>query len=417
MRYKGVIFDLDGTLLNTLLDLADSVNYALEQYGLPGHETDAYRQMIGGGFANLIDRAITASIRKMQASAAADALLAQKNAEENAAAPDGAAMNAAGSPANTASGALNASADAASGALNAQANAAVGNAAKFGAQEVKPVLTDVAGVDELPGPPDAVSMEQAFAKSTFTGTAGSGEAAGAGMTGLAAGSAEAAGAGTPGIDDDVLPSGRMTESEKAALHQGVFDAFTEEYSRRYQRSTAPYPGVQAMLSHLADAGVRIAVNSNKRDDYTKNLISRNFPDLEWTMVLGGGKDLPRKPDPAGALRIAEQMKFKPRTVKVQENAGAAGTAANPFEAEEPKKGFLAGLFSRKKEGEGEKKQLFTEMAYVGDSNVDMQTAKNAGMTAVGVSWGFRGRKELEESGADFIADDPLELEEFLLSDR
>ena len=107
---------------------------------------------------------------------------------------------------------------------------------------------------------------------------------------------------------------------------------------------------------------------------------------------------------------------------------------------EEKKGFFARLFSRgKKEGNEnarggfdpdakgsdrgrddknvEKKLLYTEMAYVGDSNVDIRTAKNAGMTAVGVAWGFRGRQELQESGADFIAEDPLQLEEFLLSER
>ena len=335
MKYKGVIFDLDGTVLNTLLDLADSVNYALEQYGLQPIETESYRYMIGHGFANLIETSISASIRKMQTSETAETVLARM-------------------------------------------------------EEKKPVLTDVAGIGEHPAPEEPVSLEETLVPEH-----------------------------TPDLmpEEDVLPSGRMTEAERAALQRGVLEAFTEEYSRRYLRSTAPDPGIHAMLTHLADAGVRIAVNSNKRDDYTKNLISRNFPDLEWTCVLGGKEDIPKKPDPAGALLIAGKMNFRPKTVKVQEKTRTCGAAANPFETEEPKKGFFAGLFSRRKESEdGEKRLMFTEMAYVGDSDVDIQTARNAGMAAIGVAWGFRGRQELEDSGADFIAEDPLQLEEYLLSE-
>ena len=370
MKFKGVIFDLDGTILNTLQDLADSVNCALEQYGLPPHETDAYRLMIGRGFANLIETAIAASIRKMQASAAAEELSAQNETGGNASADE----------------------------------------PYFPKEEIKPVLTDVAGVESLPAPEEAVSLEKAMmpkdAEDPLAGI----------ISNSMRGHFRDADAGFV-TDEDILPSGRMTEEEKQVLQRGVLEAFTDEYSRRYHRTTAPYPGIQAMLSHVSDAGIRIAVNSNKRDDYTNYLISRNFPDLEWTCVLGGREDIPKKPDPAGPRLIAEKMNLHPKMVRVYENARNIAADTNPFESEEPKKGFLAGLFSRRKEGDGERKLLFTEMAYVGDSNVDMQTAKNAGMTAVGVAWGFRGRQELEESGADFIAEDPLQLQEYLLSDR
>ena len=419
MKYKGIIFDLDGTLLNTLLDLADSVNFALEQYGLPAHETDAYRKMVGGGFANLIENAIAASIRKMQASAAAEALLARQKEAANVNASESVAIEenpviTVGKP------------------VIAREKPVI--------TEEKPVITEVADAVDAPQEEEAAALEAFVAPREEKQGEMNPEN------------------NLPAAEEDILPSGRMTEEEKAALHRGVFDAFTEEYSRRYQRSTAPYPGIQAMLSHLAGAGIKIAVNSNKRDDYTKNLIYRNFPDLEWVEVLGGKAEIPKKPNPAGAIEIAEKMGIKPKMVKVQENdaaddisgisrAGAmpnpfepGNAAANPFEAEEEKKGFFARLFSRgKKEGNEnarggfdpdakgsdrgrddknvEKKLLYTEMAYVGDSNVDIRTAKNAGMTAGGVAWGFRGRQELQESGADFIAEDPLQLEEFLLSER
>lgn len=425
MKYKGIIFDLDGTLLNTLLDLADSVNFALEQYGLPAHETDAYRKMVGGGFANLIENAIAASIRKMQASAAAEALLARQKEAGNVNASESVAIE--------------------ENPVITEGKPVIAREKPVITEE-KPVITEVADAVDAP-------QEEAAALETLVAPREDKQGEMNPENNL------------PAAEEDILPSGRMTEEEKAALHRGVFDAFTEEYSRRYQRSTAPYPGIQAMLSHLADAGVKIAVNSNKRDDYTKNLISRNFPDLEWVEVLGGKADMPKKPDPAGAIEIAEKMGIKPKMVKVQENdaadnisgisrAGAmpnpfepGNAAANPFEAEEEKKGFFARLFSlgkkednenvrggfdpaargsdRGKDGSDrgrdgknvEKKLLYTEMAYVGDSNVDIRTAKNAGMTAVGVAWGFRGRQELQESGADFIAEDPLQLEEFLLSER
>ena len=56
-----------------------------------------------------------------------------------------------------------------------------------------------------------------------------------------------------------------------------------------------------------------------------------------------------------------------------------------------------------------------ETLLIGDSNVDIQTAKNAGVASAGVSWGFRGRQELAEAGADFIADDAGQLEAYILS--
>ena len=58
MKWKGIIFDLDGTLLDTLVDLAHSVNLALERCGFDGHEIDAYRYFIGDGFTQLIKRAL-----------------------------------------------------------------------------------------------------------------------------------------------------------------------------------------------------------------------------------------------------------------------------------------------------------------------------------------------------------------------
>ena len=297
MKLKGVIFDLDGTILNTLRDLSDSMNEALSQYGLPTHEENAYRFMVGNGFGKLIERAVDASVIR----------------------------------------------------LNAQ---------------------------------NAVGQMGASAEET-----------------------------------DVLPSGRMTELERAELERGVFQAFTEAYSRRYTRSTVPYPGIQPMLAHITDAGVRLGVNSNKREDYTRDLIVRNFPDIEWVDVIGAREDLPKKPDPAAAHLIAEKMGIrKDNTPK----DGIFGKISGLFrkKAEEPRESVsLEDEMRQGTAGSGREHLAYPGIAYVGDSNVDIETAKNAGMIAVGVAWGFRGKQELIDAGADFIADDPQKLEEFLLGSR
>src|SRR5512145_2896817 len=58
MRYKGVIFDLDGTLVNSLEDIADSMNTVLERYGFPTHDVDAYKAFVGHGMTQLVTRAV-----------------------------------------------------------------------------------------------------------------------------------------------------------------------------------------------------------------------------------------------------------------------------------------------------------------------------------------------------------------------
>ena len=261
MRFKGVIFDLDGTILDTIRDLSDSVNAALAEFGMTGHSEDEYKLMVGNGFANLIERSIALSVKKM----------------------------------------------------------------------------------------GATEEERGSASYEY-------------------------------VPPDVLPSGRMSETEAAELHARVLETFVSEYSRRYLHATVPYPGILTMLSHLQDAGIPMGVNSNKRDDYTKALIGKNFPDITFAEVIGGRKELPSKPDPAAARMIAEKMGIMEKK----------------------------GLFRRAAK--------YEEIAYVGDSNVDMQTAKNAGMTPVGCAWGFRGSGELAENGAVYIAKDAPDLEMYLLGD-
>lgn len=124
----------------------------------------------------------------------------------------------------------------------------------------------------------------------------------------------------------------------------------------------PYPHMVEALNELKADGIRIAVLSNKLQKAAVNLIETVFGEGVFDHVQGQADGLPIKPDPAGLYAILDK-----------------------FGLEKP------------------------ECLYFGDTNTDMLTAHNAGVTAVGVSWGFRPRSELEEYGADIIIDDPAEI--------
>lgn len=126
--------------------------------------------------------------------------------------------------------------------------------------------------------------------------------------------------------------------------------------------TVAYPGITMMLDTLAQKGFLLGVLSNKMDDLTKLLIKRNFPDIPFVQVLGSRPNMPMKPDPAVLNGMLEEFACSPQ-----------------------------------------------DCLYVGDSNVDVATAHAANTKVVGVAWGFRGRQELEESGADYIIEQASDL--------
>ena len=207
-EYRGIIFDLDGTLINTLEDLADSVNEALERMGYPVWPAEAYRLKVGRGFRNLMENSVPEDVR---------------------------------------------------------------------------------------------------------------------------------------ADDRVI--------------EQMLDFFVEAYDRRYMNKSHPYEGIDGLLDELAEKGIFLAVNSNKRTDYTEKLIDKLFHRIPFVGVFGERAGVPKKPDPAGALELCGRMGLKPEQV-----------------------------------------------LYIGDSGTDMKTGKNAGMDTVGVGWGFRGFAELKENGAVYLAE-------------
>ena len=127
------------------------------------------------------------------------------------------------------------------------------------------------------------------------------------------------------------------------------------YAQNYIIDTAPYDCVPEAIAFFKENGAKMAVFSNKQDNMTKAICKVLFPNT-FDIVLGGRNGrFEHKPSPEGALFIAEQFGAKP-----------------------------------------------DEIAFVGDSDVDMKTAKNAGMHPIGVSWGYRPPELLTELGAEYI---------------
>ena len=124
-----------------------------------------------------------------------------------------------------------------------------------------------------------------------------------------------------------------------------------------------------MLDKITSQGVALALASNKYQDGTEKLIERFFGDYRFIKILGQREGQPIKPDPA---IVEEIMSVDPSLTK-------------------------------------------DEVVYVGDSNVDMQTGANAHVRTIGVTWGFRGRKELEDYSPSAIVDTPDQLAAAILS--
>lgn len=138
--------------------------------------------------------------------------------------------------------------------------------------------------------------------------------------------------------------------------------FVPYYDRHKADKSRPYEGIPQLLEQLQAQGLKLAVASNKYQAATELLIARYFPHIRWVAVLGQREGIPVKPDPAIVEDILQ----------------VAGVA---------KAGVL----------------------YVGDSGVDMQTARNAGVAACGVTWGFRPRSELEAQSPAYLVDQPEEI--------
>ncbi len=154
-----------------------------------------------------------------------------------------------------------------------------------------------------------------------------------------------------------------------AVPGGIDDPFYNEcleanqkhYSENMRNKTAPYNGIIELLQQLKEENYKLAVVSNKLDKAVKELVQDFFGEY-IQVAIGETADISKKPAPDTVFQALQEL---------QSSAGKA--------------------------------------IYVGDSEVDVRTAKNAGTKCVAVTWGFRDRDVLEREGADFIIDRPIEL--------
>jgi phosphoglycolate phosphatase len=159
-----------------------------------------------------------------------------------------------------------------------------------------------------------------------------------------------------------LPLESSDDSEVAEVVQ----LMRQEYATRWTATTRPFPGIPQLIDQLRAQRVFTAVLSNKPDDATREIVSELFMDGDFDIIRGALDGVPLKPDPTSALAIVSELGQDSRNTMI-----------------------------------------------VGDTAIDMATGANAGMVAVGVTWGFRDAEELEAHGADHIVQRPLDILDIL----
>ncbi len=146
----------------------------------------------------------------------------------------------------------------------------------------------------------------------------------------------------------------------------LLDHFRRHYDIHCTDTTQIYPGIPELLAELSSRGVRLAVATNKYQSAAEKIISHFFPEIKFETVMGQVPDRPVKPDPSVVFAIL----------------GVCPTAKR-------------------------------DVLYIGDSAVDMETARRACVESVGVTWGFRPVSELRKACADHVVSNPAEIMKFL----
>lgn len=155
------------------------------------------------------------------------------------------------------------------------------------------------------------------------------------------------------------------DTDASRIEEGM-----EIYGRIFDQNctyhVTPYEGIPEMLKALKDKGIHLAVLSNKPDRQTVKVVKAIFGEELFDYAQGQKEGIRRKPEPDGVWYLMEQMQVSKE-----------------------------------------------ECLYIGDSEVDAATGRNAGLKTIGVLWGFRDRKTLETAGADDLIDRPDELLQFV----
>lgn len=156
------------------------------------------------------------------------------------------------------------------------------------------------------------------------------------------------------------------QRENKELFDRVYSIFDEEYKIHCNDNTTSYEGCLTLLKGLKDKGIKVGVLSNKPDEYIEGILNKIYPEIDFDIAWGKKADMPEKPDGTSLRKIIEILNLKQ-----------------------------------------------SECLYVGDSDVDVLTAQNAGVDMIGVLWGFRGKDELEKAGAKILVSEPNEILEYV----
>ena len=144
--------------------------------------------------------------------------------------------------------------------------------------------------------------------------------------------------------------------------QRCLGEFLEDYYQNFDVDTVLYDGIADLLDVLSEKSIKLSILTNKPYEIAVKFLDSILSGWEFGVVVGQKNGLPKKPDPAGAFLVSEKL----------------GVSND-------------------------------QIAYLGDSGIDMRTAVSAGMLPIGVLWGFRGRDELLDNGAKYLINEPLEV--------
>ncbi len=164
-----------------------------------------------------------------------------------------------------------------------------------------------------------------------------------------------------GIDElivNIIKAGDLDPKES----QDIKNGYIEEYALRSRVKTKPYPTVIELLNALKSMGIQVAILSNKPHFQTEEVVEYYFKDFKFDAVYGKKPEYEIKPNPESALQLIKDLNVSK-----------------------------------------------DDVLYVGDTNTDMETAKNAGFVKVGVSYGFRPAEELIKAGADYIVNRAIDI--------
>lgn len=147
-----------------------------------------------------------------------------------------------------------------------------------------------------------------------------------------------------------------------SLVDSLLGLYRKDYALSWKSGSTVYPGVANLLVELQRSGFDMAILSNKTHEFTVEMAHEMFSAIRFSAVLGQREGIPHKPNPAGALQLADILSASPENCII-----------------------------------------------IGDSTMDLETAANAEMRAIGVTWGYHDRDRLLDAGATHLIDEPSEL--------